>query len=325
MTRRTLERRCRRVARIYPDQARADEVFTTLLESNAGRTAPRPGDVVNVLWHGLRARFASDAPGTSGAFGDAVSVAVVMLAVSYAGLAAMLMAMVRAVPPDEDWSGPTYLWMFRTYEEAYATVPFAIAAVLTATAAAYGREALARAGAVVTLASGALVLLVSRLSGASLSPVDSPVAVCVAVWSVVALALLATRSVTRAARVVPTWWWGITAMLSAVGSYRLTMSSGTTFDWESNVAGVVVPGLAATLFLISVPLARSFPYVFAGAALAAVPAMPWAATFADYSATWNRTPRPVPVALGALAAWLVLLAVALVALRWRRRDAERSP
>jgi hypothetical protein len=149
MSDRALERRCRLLARAYPDGPRAAEVFATLMDSNAGRSRPRAGDAIDVARHGLAARLRGVAPGTRyGRWGDAAAVAIVLFAVMQASaLAAIAVALTG---PGQVYltyfaDGSIGSYLFGAHPAVlYGAALLALVAVAAATATCLGRVRAAR-------------------------------------------------------------------------------------------------------------------------------------------------------------------------------------
>lgn len=321
-----LERRCRRLVRAYPDARRAEEVLTTLMESNEGRRAPRAADAFDVLWHALVTRLGNRAPGTRfGAWGDALSVAVVTLAVTHAAVAVAIALRFRAYPESPAVRLSPWDHMFRSFDDAYAAVVFAVLAVYAAGAIAFGAVRLARVAAVLAAGAGAAAVVVVAANGHPVTAVEYPVTASIVAFWLVAVAVVSTTVVARAARVAPRWWWGMSAMVTFGIALRAIDVAGAPFEWPwpGAVPGFAIPYAAVGVALLAAPLARAYPQVFCGTALAVVPALPFVAYVVNWSFTFGAAAYRVNVVAGSVGAAVVLVGVVLLALPARHRyDAE---
>jgi hypothetical protein len=293
---RRLERRCRRLVRAYPDGGRGDEVLTTLLDGNAGRAAPRAGDALNVLWHGLAARLGSRSAGTRfGGLGDAVAVAVVTLQVMQTATA--LAVTLRLYGPLAIVARGTVL----------------VAAAMTV-AMCLGRVRTARVLLVVAALAGAVTL---RVGWWPYPPerFASVWAVAVAVLGVAtALVVLFTGTIARAARVVPAWWWGMAALVCSYVAFGIAGADhGPHSTGRFGVVLMTYCVQPLVLMLLGLPLLRMLPRLSAGLALLVAAGVP----FLAYG--WYDANVTAPLAMVVLAvtgvAWLVLGAVVVVTVR----------
>ncbi|HWL37048.1 MAG TPA: hypothetical protein VNQ77_12740 [Frankiaceae bacterium] len=324
-----LERRCRWVARTYPDAVRAEEVLTTLMESSEGRRAPRLGDVLNVLWHALRVRLGSTAPGTRfGRVGDAASIAVVMLGVMQVSAAAALTYRLYEPAgrenPDVFYDGSHHMTLIfydrsLTYAAAFAT----LLGAATAAAACLGRVRLARALTAVTAVTGGALVVLAQEWTVDPTFVSGWAMIAAAISVVFALAVLFTGAVARATTLVPTWWWGMSAILCAVVAMP-TIDTGRG-PGESGRIGVLLLAYAFQVLLLIVlatPLLRTFPYLWAGLTMLLVPAVPFLVIGMD---DHNTPTRPGYVVLMTLLMWPVVVGTLAVVLRIRPRPMAGPP
>jgi hypothetical protein len=313
-----LERRCRLVARAYPEGARAAEVLATLMDSNAGRRSPRPGDVVDVLRHGFAARLRSPARvPRPGRLNDALAVMVVTLAVMQAATAVVVTARGGAA---FDWAGgewayryPYGISFFAGRGEALAAIGAATVAVAAVAATCFGRVRLARVLVALAALSGLGAVTLTRALGQVWSFRSHAGTGAIVTGLVVCGAVLFTSAVARAARVVPTWWWGMCALLCCFVAAAAHEVSPRGYGWRLGVVSASYAMQPAVLLLFSLPLLRSYPYVAAGAALAGVLVIPLGPYIGD---DWT----PVRVRLLCAAAlWGVVALTATVGLRLARR------
>jgi hypothetical protein len=324
-----LERRCRWVARTYPDAARAEEVLTTLMESSEGRRAPRLGDVLNVVWHALRARLGSTAPGTRfGRVGDAASLAVVMLGVMQVSAAAALTFRLHSPAgrehPDVYRDGVHEITLaFHDHRLTYVAALATLLGAATAAAACLGRVRLARVLTAGTAVTGVALVALARAWSSGTSFVSGWAGIAAAIAAAYALAVLFTGAVARAATLVPPWWWGMSAILCGVVALP-TVDTGRG-PGESGRIGVLLLAYAFQVLLLIVlatPLLRTFPYLWAGLTMLLVPAVPFLVIGMDDE---NTPTRPGYVVLMTLLMWPVVVGTIAVVLRIRPRPPVAAP
>ncbi|HWL37046.1 MAG TPA: hypothetical protein VNQ77_12730 [Frankiaceae bacterium] len=318
MSEATLERRCRLAARAYPEGPRAAEVVATLMDSNEGRRGPRPGDVLDVLRHGVAARLRSTAPGTRlGGLGDALSAMVVTLAVMQAATAVAVTARGAAA---FDWSQgewayryPYGISFFAGRWEALAAIGAAAVAVVAVTAMCFGRVRVARVLVALTAAAGFGAIALTRALGQVWSFRSHAGIGAVFAGVVVLAGVLFTTAVARASRVVPAWWWGMCALLCGLVATAALQVAPTGYGWRLSVVSASYAMQPAVLVLFALPLLRSYPYTAAGAALVGVLVIP----FGPYvGGPWT----PVEgLLLFAAGLWGLVALTATVALRRTRR------
>lgn len=320
MTDPVLERRCRRLARSYGDRSRAEEVLTTLLECNDGRRAPRPGDVMNVLWHGAVSRLRGAGAGLRlGHWGDAAAAAVVQLAVMQAAAAVALAAWVVERPlssyPVVDgvrWE-PQYAPIFFTAHEQRVAVAVAVLSLVSARAICLGRVRAARVLSAAAALAGCGGVIASWWAGEALTFRTAALVPVTALAAVVALGVVGTPAVARAAKAVPAWWWGMSGMAGVAAAAWAVHGGWVPFgDSRPGVLVVAFAAQAALVLLLAVPLARSFPMAFGGAAVVGLVAMPAVAIVVQ---RWMAASLRVShLAVAWVAASLVVAALALRAL-----------
>jgi hypothetical protein len=256
----TLERRCRLLARAYPDRERAEEVLTTLLDSNEGRRSPRVADAFDVLRHGLAARLGSTPAGTRyGRVGDAASVAVVLALLVQAATAVAIAANAFRRPPKDPWDWPdqiyTGVYYVTGHQVAAALIAAAVASAACAAAMA-GRVALARLLVLAAAAGGAATFLVERSLGERPSFTSGQGRLVVALGIGTVLAVLLTGAVARAARMVPRWWWALAAGAAlAVALYVVRYHPHELLWGRTGVALTAYAAVATVLGTLAVPLA----------------------------------------------------------------------
>lgn len=302
-----LERRCRRVVRAYPPGPRADEVLATLIESNEGRDRPRLADAANVLWHGVAARVRNPPAGTHyGEWGDAAAVSVMILTWMQA-IAAW--AFHAEVTSPRDVPHPSAPWL--------GSVAFvaALIASLTAVAAMRGKVRQAQVGVAATaLAAITTVLSARAMDRHDLVPGSWGVFAALAPVGV-ALAVLLTSSVTRAAAVWPFRWKRLALILPLSAG-----SGGENLDvpFGSGAVGVALLACTALAWFLLVIALRGASFhcsTFGGIVLLAAATAPWAVA----SNAEGQTPLfmaavvvAVWVGLGALLTWVLWSASSLV-------------
>ena len=325
----SLERRCRWLSRSYPDAARAEEVLTTLMESNAGRRLPRLGDVLNVLWHALRVRLGSTAPGSRfGRVGDAASVAVVMLGVMQASAAAALAYRLHEPTgnehPDTWIDGTNYVYaIFYERSVGYAAAVAVALGAAAVTALCLGRVRLGRVLTGIAALAGLATVLVAHATTRSPTFVSGWAMIAAGIAVTFALAVLFTGAVARAATLVPPWWWGMSAILCAVVALP-TIDTGRG-PGESGRIGVLLLAYAFQVLLLIVlatPLLRTFPYLWAGLTMLLVPAVPFLVIGWD---DHNTPTRPGYVILMSLLMWPVIVGTLALVLRIKPRPATGPP
>ena len=316
-----LERRCLRLARAYPAGVRAEEVATTLMETNAERSRPRLADALDVLWHGLATRLGDRSAGTRlGRWGDAAAVALVTAFLMQATVAVALAyrlfentgAEHRTVT-DEYGETAVYFTIPSQALKQAAAVTAALAVVATA-AMCLGRVRTARWLTVATALAGVASVVAAR-SGDMTGAFRTSFGLLVAgIAAALAAAVLFSGGVARAARVAPTWWWGMAAIVcAAVALPSVDIGRGPFGSGRIGVALVAYGVQAWVLLLFATPLVREVPDLFAGSALLTLAMTPWVASvLADPG---NSTPE-VPIALGLTAVgWVAVGGMATLALR----------
>lgn len=276
----TLDAWCAAIARAYPEPVRAAEVRTTLAESNEGRRRPRVGDVADVLWHGLAARLRSTAPGTRfGRWGDAVSVAAVLGLLVHATTAVALYALAfRGQRYDID-APPNYVpynrVRFTDPSEAVVGGIAVAVAIAAAFAACRGWARLTRALAVGAGLGLASLYAVQRALGQDLSYLSWAGKVALLGSLAVGTGVVLTSAVSRAAAVVPRWWWAFAAVAGVTAGLGVVWRGPHPYGHgRASVVMTAYVAEAFVLLLLAMPLAARWPLVPAGAALLAVPAAP---------------------------------------------------
>ncbi|HEV2891547.1 MAG TPA: hypothetical protein VGX28_14335 [Frankiaceae bacterium] len=314
-----LERRCRRLARAYPDGTRAEEVVTTLMDTNEGRRAPRVADAVDVVRHGVMARLGDRSAGTAfGRWGDAASIALVcLLAMQAAAACAMtyrLFAPTGNENPTVEVDGVRGVFViFPDPVVRRVAVVVCAVAVAAFVAACLGRVRTTRALVAATVVAGAAAVVTARARDVWAFRSTYGAAV-VAIAVAVAGCVLFTGAVARAKRAAPPAWWGTVALVTpAVAVVAVDIGRGPFGSGRIGVALTAYAGQALALLVFATPYVRDWPQVFAAAALLAMPAVPWAAAATNDDPV---SPLNVPVALGlTTVAWVVIAGAATLALR----------
>jgi hypothetical protein len=325
----SLERRCRRIVRAYPAGPRAEEVLTTLMDSNEGRRRPRVADAFDVLWHGLATRLGDRSAGTRfGRWGDAASVAVVAALVMQTTTAIALVyrlynqtgaELPRYVDESGTVGGVVLILPSRALQlVATATVLLAVAATA---AACLGRVRTARWLVAVTALAGLASVVTSRSSELD-AAFTTPYGVLAAIVAAVcAAAVVFGGTVARAARAVPAWWWGLAAVPCMVtAGIAVDMGRGPFLSGRAGVALTTYGVQALVLFFLALPLVRQSAAVFAGAAATVLLTVPW--LIVALSARGYPEPR-MSLALGWTAfAWVAVGGMVALAMRIERTVAS---
>jgi len=325
----SLERRCRRLARAYPAGPRAEEVLTTLMDSNEGRRRPRLADALDVLWHGFVSRLGDRSAGTRfGRWGDAAAVAVVAALVMQTTTAIALVyrlfhqtgaELPRYYNP-EYGSEAVYLILPSRALQLAATVTAVLAVAATA-AACLGRVRTARWLVAVTAGAGVASVAVSRSSELN-AAFTSPYGVLAAlVPAVCAAAVVFGGTVARAARVVPAWWWGLAAVpCMVVAGFAVDIGRGPFLSGRAGVALTTYGLQALVLLFLAMPLVRQSAAVFAGAAATVVLTVPW--LVAALSARGYGEPRMRLAIAWTAFAWVAVGGMVALAMRAGREAAS---
>ncbi|HVF04470.1 MAG TPA: hypothetical protein VNA20_06505 [Frankiaceae bacterium] len=317
-----LDRRCRWVARAYPGGARRVEVAATLADANDGRRAPRLADAFDVVWHGLVARLRGGTPSRRfGVWGDAAAVAVVQALVLQAATAAVLATRVYEKPASEY---PLYPYrpgfgrggpLFYSHAEAYVAVVAAVLGVAAAVLACRGRVLGARVATATAGLGVAAAVAASRLTGNEYTFGSFAARVAAGLSVALAVCVVVTPAVARAAAVVPSWWWRVSAGLAAAIALAAML-------WDPYLVGggratVLLASYAmqaGALLVVSAPLALRAPAVSGAAVLLATGALALLARVVDGSHTDMAHARVLEATFGAGGA-LVLLTAAVVTRR----------
>ncbi|HEU0129856.1 MAG TPA: hypothetical protein VFQ85_02555 [Mycobacteriales bacterium] len=306
-----LDRWCALAARAYPSPERRAEVLATLLDANDGRRRPRPGDLFDVVRHGLAARLrAWPASEPAARWADAAAVAAVgaltILAAIAAGTALRLASVtLRHGLPQY---GPRTI----------AGAAVAAAAGVALLAAVYaGRVRLARRLAVLGAVAGGGAVAVAFVTDAWRPPAPSFAAVLVLAASGLLALLLGTDVVARSARVMPARaWWRVAALALAVAVGIGEQAASVTWPYNprhTEIALVTYAAVSGLLLLLSLPLWAFAPKVVAGAALLATPAAPVGllVVSTEWRVTGRGTGATPLLAAGVALATLVLARTAL--------------
>lgn len=248
---------------------------------------------------------------TDGRLGDALSVAVVTLAVMQAATAVVVTLQVLALGGAGIVRGGGGHPFFVGEAEAAAAVVTTLVAVAAVGAMCFGRARLARLLLGATAACAAVSVAVSHATGHPWSFASTEAKAVALAGAVVLLPVLCTPVVTRAARVAPAWWWGMAALVClAVVQGGINAASG--FHWRLGAVTTGYVAQPALLLVLALPLLRSYPFVVAGTALAGAAVLP----FAPY--VESRTVDPAALAAFAALSWVVLGGLTALALRRAR-------
>jgi hypothetical protein len=306
-----LERRCRALLRAYPGEFRAergDEVLATMLDANAGRRAPRPGDVLDVVAHGLALRVRMALP----LWGDSAAIALVGALTIGVALGVALVARFLLAGRHRYIAHHDPVLVLRTM----VVGPVGVAALVAVYA---GRQRLARWLGLLT-ALGVAGAVAGAVADGGLGRADPVRVGAVAAGAVVLLAaLLLTRSVERATALVPRGVWPATAAVStgvALTVVTIDVSAGAVLRL-TEVVMVGYASCAGVLLLLALACWTARPRLTAAAALLCVPAGPAVVlvVWREIAPYGRAVPYAVPLAVAAV---LVPLAIGQAALRHAR-------
>lgn len=317
-----LDRWCRLLARLYPDPGRRAEVAGTLAEANDGRRVPRLTDALDVLRHALAARLRGGPPSARfGVWGDAAAVAVVQALVFQAATAAVLAARAYERPATENSPYRPGFGrgepMFYSRAEAYVAVVAAVLGVASAVLACRGRVLGSRVAAAAAGAGVAVAVAASRATGNEYTFASRAARIAAGFGVALALCVVLTPAVARAAAAVPSWWWRVSAAMAVAAAVAAVL-------WDPHLAGggratvllVAYSMQAGGLLVLATPLALRVPAVSGAAALLGAGALVLLARAVDGSFTDMSLARLLEVTFGA-GVLLVLVCAAAVS-RGRR-------
>jgi hypothetical protein len=268
-----LERRCRALLRAYPAAFRAergDEVLATLLDANEGRRAPRLGDALDVVGHGLATRVRRW-PGSAAAalWADAAAVALV---------AALTVVVAFGIALLVRWGAVLRHTDIPNYETRHIVLAHLLGATGVATLGAVyaARERLARrlvaATAAGTVALGTYVYV--GVIGAD-DRRGWPYVLGAAIGGGLLVAAVSRTDAVARAAVVPRAAWGVTFTVTtavALGAARLDLAIRTLRAPE--LLALTYAVAAPLLLVLALPFRRREPRLAAAAALLCLAATP---------------------------------------------------